>query len=105
MLTGDSTQKIEKYLISLDVQNETDDLSSTILKVGHHGSDTSSSLEFVQAVHPQVALISAGKDNMYGLPDQSTLDTFNKLGVPYLITANVGPIEYDSDGTTFVRVK
>lgn len=101
MLTGDSTQIIEKYLVGLDPA----ELPSTILKSGHHGSKTSSSEVFVSTVHPEVALISAGKGNMYGLPSPETLATYTKLGVPYLDTMDEGAIEYDSDGTTFVRVK
>jgi competence protein ComEC len=101
MLTGDSTQNIEKYLISLGGS----DLKADILKVGHHGSKTSTSVEFVKAVHPDVALISAGKDNMYGHPNKETLDTLGKYKVPYLVTMNEGLIEFDSDGQTFLRKK
>jgi competence protein ComEC len=101
MLTGDSTQNIEKYLISLGGL----DLKADILKVGHHGSKTSTSVEFVKAVHPDVALISAGKDNMYGHPNKETLDTLGKYKVPYLVTMNEGLIEFDSDGQTFLRKK
>ena len=66
LLTGDSTKKIEDYLLTLDSAG----LQSTILKVGHHGSKTSSSDEYVKAVAPEFAVISDGKANTYGLPDQ-----------------------------------
>lgn len=101
LLTGDSTQNVEKYLVTLGK----DQLKADILKVGHHGSKTSTSEELVQAVKPMVALISAGRGNMYGHPNQETLDTLSKYNVPYLVTMNEGSIEYDSDGTTFTRVK
>src|SRR3989344_299224 len=64
LLTGDSPQAIEKYLVSLDGKT----LHSDVLKPGHHGSKTSSSLEFVTAVTPTYAVISSGKDNKYGHP-------------------------------------
>jgi competence protein ComEC len=102
MLTGDSTQKVEKYLVSIYPQS---DLQSNIFKSDHHGSKTSNSEIFVRTVNPDVALISAGKGNSYGLPSPETLATFDKLKIPYLITFNEGPIEYDSDGVKFVRVK
>ncbi len=101
LLTGDSTQNIERYLVGFDPVS----LDSNILKVGHHGSKTSTSEELVKAVSPDVALISVGKNNSYGHPNQETLDTLNKYKVPYLMTMNEGLIEYDSDGTSFVRVK
>jgi competence protein ComEC len=97
MLTGDSTQIIEKYLVSLDPT----ELQSTILKAGHHGSKTSSSDQFVQAVAPQFVAISSGKANMYGHPNQETLDTLAKYNVPALDTCVMGPISFESDGNTF----
>lgn len=101
LLTGDSTQNIERYLISVDQTS----LNSDILKVGHHGSKTSTSEDLVKAVTPDVALISAGKNNMYGHPNKEILDTLDKYKVPYLITFNEGLIEFDSDGQQFVRIK
>jgi competence protein ComEC len=97
LLTGDSTKKIEDYLIQLDGPN----LQSTILKVGHHGSNTSSSDEYVKIVSPQFAVISDGQDNTYGLPDQQTLDTLNKYKVPIYDTCVMGNIILHSDGKQF----
>lgn len=98
-LQGDSPQAIEDYLITLDGEN----LKSTILKAGHHGSKTSSSEEYVKAVSPQYAVISAGKDNKYGHPNKETIDIFNKLKIPYFVTFNEGRIKFVSDGKEFVR--
>ncbi len=56
-------------------------LPSEILKAGHHGSSTSSNYEFIERVDPEIAVISAGKDNRYGHPHEETLETFNSLGV------------------------
>src|ERR1035437_1784754 len=62
ILTGDATAKTEKIILS---ENTSSQLKSTILKVGHHGSRTSSTSPFVKAVSPTYALISDGKDNSY----------------------------------------
>ncbi len=99
LLTGDSPIKIEDYLISLDGEN----LKSTVLKVGHHGSKTSSSDEFVKTVAPQIAVISAEKGNSYGFPHQQTLDTLNKYKVQIFGTYDLGRIILWSDGEKFVK--
>src|SRR3989338_5382084 len=71
MLTGDATTKTEKIILD---ENPNEMLHSTILKVGHHGSRTSTSYAFVQAVAPEYAIISDGEDNKYGHPHKETLD-------------------------------
>ena len=67
MLEGDAEAPIEKAMLS-----ETD-LESTLLKVGHHGSVTSSTPEFLARVSPQWAVISSGAHNRYGHPRQEVL--------------------------------
>jgi competence protein ComEC len=94
MFTGDATQKTEGYILG---QN----LKSDILKVGHHGSRTSTSDAFVSAVTPDYAVISDGKDNKYGHPHQETLDTLNKHGIKILRTDLLGTIILDSNGEKF----
>jgi len=96
LLTGDSPQTIEHYLISLG------SLQSDVLKAGHHGSKTSTSAEFVSAVSPQYAVISVGKDNKYGHPNKETLDTLNNFGAKILRTDELGAIVFKSDGTNLV---
>jgi competence protein ComEC len=93
MLTGDSPIKIEDYLISLG-----DDLDSTILKAGHHGSKTSSGENFLKKVSPALTVISAGKDNSYGHPHKEVIGTLDRLMIPYLVTADVGRITTYTDG-------
>jgi competence protein ComEC len=93
LFTGDSPQAIEQYLIYLG------GLQSDILKTGHHGSKTSTSAAFVSSVSPQYAVISVGKDNKYGHPNQETLDTLNNFGVKILRTDELGAIVFKSDGT------
>lgn len=89
MLTGDSTMKTEKIILE---ENSEARLKSTILKVGHHGSRTSSSDSFVKAVAPVYALISNGKDNKYGHPHKETLDTLAQFVVKVLRTDLLGAI-------------
>lgn len=101
MLQGDSTAKIEEYLVSLDSSI----LDSDILKAGHHGSRTSTTDDYVKAVTPEWAVISAGKGNSYGHPHQETLDTLNKEKVKILGTYELGRIIFKSDGRQFVLKK
>ena len=94
ILTGDSTKLAEYKLLSLNKEL----LDSEVLQVGHHGSDTSSSLLYVQAVSPEYSVISSGKDNRYGHPHKVTLDTLNKIKTNILNTADVGRILFKTDG-------
>ncbi|MSU44584.1 MBL fold metallo-hydrolase [Candidatus Nomurabacteria bacterium] len=95
MLTGDSTTVTEKIILE---ENSSTQLRSTILKVGHHGSRTSTSTEFVKTVSPTYALISDGKDNKYGHPHQNTLDTLTSFGIKIFRTDLLGTIMMKSDG-------
>lgn len=95
MLTGDAPVETEKIILS---ENSPTQLASTILKVGHHGSHTSSSSPFVQAVSPEYALISDGKDNKYGHPHQDTLAMLNNFNIKTLRTDLLGSIILNSDG-------
>jgi competence protein ComEC len=67
------------------------------LKTGHHGSRTSTSEEFFRAVSPEIALISAGKNNKYGHPHQEILNLFSKFGVKVFRTDEVGTISLKCD--------
>ncbi len=73
-------------------------LESTVLKVGHHGSSTSSCPQFVAAVSPELAVISAGANNEYGHPHLSVLQTLESQKVRYVTTANCGTVECVTDG-------
>lgn len=98
MLQGDSTDNIEHYLSSIDGEN----LKSTILKAGHHGSRTSSSEEYVSLVKPEMTVISSGVNNDYGHPHNETLETMQKLKIPTYDTCNNGRLILESDGEKFV---
>lgn len=98
MLQGDSTSRIEDYLTNLG----TTTLSSTILKVGHHGSRTSSTEKYVSLVDPKWAVISSGVNNDYGHPHKETLETMEKLKISTYSTCNNGRIVFKSDGKNFI---
>jgi competence protein ComEC len=89
MLTGDAPMKTEQIILS---ENKPAELKSDILKVGHHGSRTSTSSEFVKAVSPVYALISDGKDNTYGHPHGETLATLAQFGAKIFRTDMLGTI-------------
>jgi competence protein ComEC len=89
MLTGDAPIKTEQIVLK---ENKESDLKSTFLKVGHHGSRTSTGESFVKAIAPTYALISDGKNNKYGHPHKETLDILTNLGVKILRTDLLGSI-------------
>jgi competence protein ComEC len=89
MLTADSPISKEFYLMNQDLKI----LDVDILKLGHHGSRTSSSLEYLKATSPNLAIISAGLNNPYGHPHSEVLDKLASLHIPYLATYKDGTIE------------
>lgn len=97
MLMGDSPTEIEEYLVS----KMGSAIVSDVLKVGHHGSKTSSSETFITAVQPQYAIISAGKDNGYGHPHSEVTNRLTKHNIIQKNTADLGSIFLESDGSSF----
>ncbi len=101
MFTGDAEGnkqgKSEKEILAKYTPAE---LKSDFLKVGHHGSDTSTSPEFLKAVSPKIAAISVGEGNTYGHPAQSTLDALDAAGVTYYRTDKLGSLVFVCDGET-----
>lgn len=94
LFTGDLEEEKEEELVS----KYGNKLHATVLKLGHHGSKTSSTMPFLQAVHPQVAIISAGRNNHFGHPNQETLDKLQHLHIRTLRTDLDGAIEWHTDG-------
>lgn len=94
LLTGDSPKRIEEYL----VLTEGEHLESTVLKIGHHGSRTSTSELFLREVDPTYAVISAEKNSRYGHPHVEVTDMLFNHGVETLSTAEEGTITFLSDG-------
>ena len=91
LFTGDAEKNEEK-----DIINSGKDLSADVIKIGHHGSKTSSTLSFLKAVNPKYAVISAGnhynKISIY--PQKEVADRLNLLGIPYFVTKEVGTIRF-----------
>ncbi len=79
------------------------DLSADVLKLGHHGSNTSSTEAFVRAVNPIWGVISCGEGNKYGHPNQETLALFAKLSIPLCRTDQEGHLRFYSDGQEITR--
>jgi len=94
LLTGDAQTESEKEMLSNGYN-----LQSDVLKVGHHGSSSSTSPEFLKAVSPQYSIISVGKNNDYGHPHQVTLDKLAGAGVKVYRTDLNGTITIISDGS------
>jgi competence protein ComEC len=88
LLTGDAEQEGERTML----QNGRP-LSALVFKAGHHGSNSSSSKPFLEAVRPQVIVISAGEDNDFGHPHPAVLQRAHDIGAAVLRTDELGTIE------------
>ena len=97
LLTGDMEDNLENYLLVLG-----DDLKSDALKVGHHGSKTSTSESFLGWVNPDLAIISVGQGNKYGHPHKEVTDRLARFEIPTLRTDEKGTIVLKSDGDKIV---
>ena len=93
LFTGDSESAVEEALMEANAP-----LAATVLKVGHHGSDTSTTQSFLKAVHPRHALISVGRKNRYGHPSRRILRHLERAGVTIHRTDQGGTIRLASDG-------
>lgn len=93
LFTGDAETSDENLVLF-----ENNDLNADILKVGHHGSSTSTSLDFLNLVNPSVAIISVGKNNSFGHPSNEVLSLLDKSNIKTLRTDISGNIIVISDG-------
>lgn len=93
LFTGDAEAEVERALLDAGA-----DVSATVLKVGHHGSETATSYRFLNEVMPQYAVISVGRDNSYGHPHEAVLSRLRDADVTVLRTDELGDIECSSDG-------
>ena len=89
------------YQAELDMMDSDYPLHADILKVGHHGSGSSSNYYFLDAVEPQYTVISVGRDNENGHPSQKVLDKLEKIGAEIFRTDTDGDITFVSDGKAF----
>lgn len=96
IFTGDAEKEAEANIISTF---SADFLKSDILKVGHHGSYTSTSAGFLKAVSPKIAVISCGRNNEYGHPHRETMNSLTSPFITVRRTDTEGSIVYVSDGT------
>ena len=96
LLTGDAPKHVERLLLP-------DVIESEILKVGHHGSKTSSDISFLKKVAPEYAIISAGNNNSYGHPHATIISALRALPTTILSTIEEGSIVFVSKGEGFVK--
>jgi len=94
LLTGDA-----EFAENLSMLRRGADVRSTVLKLGHHGSSSSTDENWLRAVQPQLGIISAGADNPYGHPHREVIRALDNLGVPYIRTDEHGTVTVTSDGT------
>jgi competence protein ComEC len=94
LLEGDAERVVEQRLVA------THDLHADLLKVGHHGSNTSSTLAWLNAVHPRWAIISVGARNSFGHPRMETLKRLEGLGTATYRTDREGAVTFYLDGQT-----
>ena len=94
LLTGDAEVEEEQWLL----RDQRESLAADVLKVAHHGSNTSTSASFLAAVRPRVALVSVGAGNGYGHPDQGLLADLAALRVPVLRSDRLGTVIVSTDG-------
>lgn len=89
LFTGDLEEEGEKGLVATYP-----DLRADVLKVAHHGSNTSSIMPFLNAVQPNMAIISVGERNRYGHPHKEVIERFEKMGIEIWRTDKQGAISY-----------
>jgi competence protein ComEC len=92
LLTGDIGKEVEQRLVDHNVP-----LKSHVLKSPHHGSNSSSSLQFLEAVDPEILVISVGRGNRYGLPNTDVLDRYSDIGAKIYRTDIHGAVEITAD--------
>jgi len=102
IFTGDADVTVEAELIRRFGAAQ---LACDLYKVGHHGSNTSASLAFLQAMSPAWAVISCGEGNMYGHPFGSVLKNLESVGAEVLRTDLLGEIVFVCDGTKWSPVE
>lgn len=100
LLMGDAEKSLEYRLLFTG-----DDIRADILKVGHHGSKTSTTEDFVRAVSPKIAVISAGRKNRYGHPAQDVVDRIAAFGATLFRTDRNGDVQLVSDGKRFEKIE
>ncbi len=93
LLMGDAPQEAEENIL-----RAFEDVRSDVLKLGHHGSKTSSAEEFILEVDPTYSIVSVGEGNKFGHPHKEVLDILSKTKTEVLRTSELGTIVFQSDG-------
>ncbi len=96
LLMGDATKSTERELIKIYGEF----LKSDLLKIGHHGAEDATSIEFIDLVAPKYAVISIDKDNSKGYPSPNTINLLNRKGIKVYKTYEEGTITFISDGAS-----
>ncbi|MCE5220625.1 MAG: MBL fold metallo-hydrolase [Clostridium sp.] len=94
LFTGDAQKDVEKEMLSTN-----EDISADVLKVGHHGSSTSTTKDFLNKVNPSIGVISVGQDNIYNHPNDDTIKQLNENKVTIYRTDKNGTVVISSDGS------
>lgn len=102
LFTGDAESESETDMVK---KYTSTDLKADVLKVGHHGSSTSTTQEFIDLVNPEYAVISCGKDNKYGHPHDEIIDLLEKNKITYYRTDVSGTIVLKTDGKTITVIQ
>jgi beta-lactamase superfamily II metal-dependent hydrolase len=95
LLTGDAEFPENKAILDHGL-----DVRSTVLKLGHHGSRTSTNEDWLKRVQPQLGIISAGKDNSFGHPHPEVIAALDKLKIPYIRTDEHGTLTITATAQT-----
>ena len=100
LFMGDAEVPVEEELLQENIN-----LMAQVLKVGHHGSTSSSSETFLERVNPQLAIICVGQDNDFGHPHLQTLRRLERRGIGILRTDELGTIRLKTDGQNLKKYK
>ena len=102
LFTGDIEEVAENRLVNMYKSNNT--LKSTVLKIPHHGSKSSSTKEFLEKINPKIALIGVGENNRYGHPSEDIIKRLERLQCLIFRTDLMGEIMLESNGMSFLYV-
>lgn len=98
LFTGDAQKDVEKEILATN-----ENISADILKVGHHGSSTSTTKDFLKKVNPSIGVISVGQDNTYNHPNDDTIKRLKENKVTIYRTDKDGTVVLSSDGSTITK--
>ena len=98
LFTGDAEKDVEKEILATN-----EDISADILKIGHHGSSTSTTKDFLLKVNPSIAVISVGQDNTFNHPNDGTINRLNDNKVTIYRTDKNGTVILSSDGSKIIK--